>query len=250
MQTNLDALILKSSRVDPSYDAPLLKQALRIAIYDEMKAYETYMQIIEKFGEVAPFINIVEAEKKHYNMLLALLKKYEVELPYNDYMALITLPDTLLEACELGVAAELDNIAMYDNLLMYTEEYLDVQEVFYKLQAASYNNHLPSFRRSVYAIYAQASPNETNEKKEPKAELSSSGLGFSNVEQTVSQLEEFSKTAQQFSKGDINQEEVLKLLNNKNISFIGGALLGAVGAMVLSQVLTKDDKNIDKKEGE
>ncbi|MFA7083862.1 MAG: DUF2202 domain-containing protein [Arcobacteraceae bacterium] len=246
MQTNLDATILQTTRIDSSFNMPTLHQALRIAIYDEMKAYETYMQIIEKFGEVTPFINIVEAEKNHYNALIHLLEKYQVALPSNDYSSLIVLPETLLEACELGVAAEIDNIAMYDNLLEYTQDYPDVQEVFYKLQAASYNNHLPAFRRCVYAAYNQAAP----EAKTQAMALNNSGLDFSNMEQTFLQLDDFSKTAQQFSKGEINQEEVLKLLGNKNISFIGGALLGAVGAMMFSQVLTKEDKTTNQKKGE
>lgn len=246
MQTNIDTSILKTSQIDATFDMPILHQALRIAIYDEMKAYETYIQIIEKFGEVLPFIHIVEAEKNHYAMLLPLLEKYQVALPNNDYSSSIVMPNTLLEACELGVAAEIKNISIYDTLLENTQEYLDVQEVFYKLQAASYNNHLPAFRRCVQVIYNQASPQNPQE----NALTNASGFDLSNMEQTVSQFEEFSKTAQEFSTGNINQEEIMKLLNNKNISFIGGSLLGAVGAMMLSQMLTKDDNKTNQKEGD
>ena len=241
MQTNHDIAVLKTLTIDPTYDMPMLHQALRIAIYDEMKAYETYMQIIEKFGQVHPFINIVEAEKNHYKALMPLLEKHQVELPLDDYSSSIVLPQTLLEACEIGIVAEIDNIKMYDNLLQYTQEYPDVQEVFYRLQAASYNNHLPTFRRCTQAIYNQATPQNTTP--------NNNGFDVPNIDETLSQLDEFSQTVQQFSSGTINQEEMLKLLGNKNISFIGGALLGAFGAMMLNQMLPKEDIKTNQEKG-
>jgi len=245
MKTNLDASLLQTLKINPTFNMPLLHQALRIAIYDEMKAYEIYMQVIEKFGQVHPFIHIVKAEKNHYNALMPLLEKYQVELPFNDYSSSIILPQTLLEACELGVVAEINNIKMYDNLLQYTQEYHDVQEVFYQLQAASYNNHLPAFRRCTQAIYNQASPQVSSQNNAQN----NNGFDFPDMDETLLQLNEFSKTAQEFSSGKINQEEMIKLLGHKNISFIGGALLGALGAMMLSQMLLKEDEKTNQEKG-
>lgn len=44
---------------------PDLEQILREALEDERKAEATYMAVIEKFGPIRPFINIVFAENRH-----------------------------------------------------------------------------------------------------------------------------------------------------------------------------------------
>ena len=50
MEINNDADLLNTLRVDPNYDEPVLHQVLRIAVYDEYHAYETYRKVIETFG--------------------------------------------------------------------------------------------------------------------------------------------------------------------------------------------------------
>ncbi|WP_232420130.1 hypothetical protein [Nitrosococcus watsonii] len=45
------------------------------AINDEYKARATYRHVIRKFGEIRPFINIVEAESRHIEALLPLFQK-------------------------------------------------------------------------------------------------------------------------------------------------------------------------------
>ncbi len=45
------------------------------AINDEYKARATYRHVIRKFGEIRPFINIVDAESRHIEALLPLFQK-------------------------------------------------------------------------------------------------------------------------------------------------------------------------------
>ncbi|MCK4441139.1 MAG: DUF2202 domain-containing protein, partial [Sulfurovaceae bacterium] len=149
MELNFDEELLVSQRVNPSCNEPILHQVLRIAVYDEYHAYEAYRKIIDTFGVEQPFANIMESEVRHYSMLIPLLEKYEVPVPIDNWYAKLELPKTILECCEVGVAAEIDNIRMYDDLLQYVGEYPDVRDVLYKLQAASHNNHLPAFRKCV-----------------------------------------------------------------------------------------------------
>lgn len=215
-EKNFDALILEKFRVDENFDEPIINQVLRIAIYNELIAYETYIKVIEKFGQVDPFIHIIEAEKKHYLALSTLLELYNVPLPLNDYSNYIEIPNTLQECFELGVASEIENIAMYDNLLSYTNGYLDIQDILFKLQAASYNNHLEAFRQAVQQSYTQKEPPSLHKAQE--------------------QLNEFQAMASKISSGDISQQEVMKLLNNTNFSFIGGTLLGAVSGAIMSEM--------------
>lgn len=234
---NLDEDILLKGRVDPSSKDPVLNQALRIAVYDEYKAYETYKKVLEKFGDVEPFTKIIEAEVTHYQALIPLLEKYEVEIPVNDLEAKIEEPNSILEACEVGVAAELENIKMYDNLINYVKEYPDVLDLIYQLQAVSYNNHLPAFR----ACVAKLSNNETLQS--PKEQIP-----FGNLEEMMGEMDELNEIASKAASGNFSQDDIMRLLSNKNVSLIGGALIGALGAGVVSQMVKDKEENKDGEE--
>ena len=126
-----------------------LKNALIEAINDEYRARATYRTVISKFGEIRPFINIVEAEGRHIDALLPLFTKYNVAVPEDDWDSRIEPLSSILDACRLGVEAEIENAAMYNRLLDSTKEYPDVQQVLMQLQRASAENHLPAFQRCV-----------------------------------------------------------------------------------------------------
>jgi len=119
------------------------------AINDEYKARATYRNVINKFGEIRPFINIVDAESRHINALLPLFNKYGIAVPEDDWASRIETPQSILKACQVGVEAEIENGEMYDRLLKLTEDYPDVQHVLIQLQRASFENHLPAFQRCV-----------------------------------------------------------------------------------------------------
>lgn len=120
--------------------------ALSEALEDEYRAHATYCKVIQTFGPVRPFVNIVEAEERHANALLALFRAFGVEPPEDDWAGRIAAPPTLAEACRMGVEAEIENAAMYDRLL---EQIRDprARQVMRHLQRASQERHLPAFRR-------------------------------------------------------------------------------------------------------
>jgi len=228
MEANFDEKILISQKVDPSFDESVLDQTLRIACYDEFHSYETYKKIIEKFGPVDPFANIVEAEQNHINSILAFLQKYNVEPPINDWADKIEIPNSLIECCEIGVASEIDNIQMYNNLLSYTKQ-TDIQDLFFRLQAASYNNHLPAFRSCVANHYS------TNNDMNIVSNMA-------NQEDIMAKMNEFKDLATKIASGEAAPAEITKILSSTNLSFIGGMLLGGVGASLATGMLNKDEK--------
>ena len=126
-----------------------IKEILVEAINDEYKARATYRLVIEKFGEIRPFINIVDAESRHIDALLPLFAKYNIPVPEDDWVTRIEVPESVREACEVGVEAEIENGEMYDRLLKSSEGYSDIQHVLQQLQRASVENHLPAFQRCV-----------------------------------------------------------------------------------------------------
>ena len=127
----------------------ILSRALIEAINDEYKARAIYRLVISTFGEIRPFVNIVEAENRHIEALLPLFKKYGVTVPKDDWGSRIEAPASIIDACRLGLEAEIENAEMYDRLLDSTIGYPDVQDVLIQLQRASKENHLPAFQRCV-----------------------------------------------------------------------------------------------------
>ena len=233
--TNYDEDLLVGLRVDPQYDEPILHQVLRIAMYDEFHAYETYRKVIDTFGPADPFVRIMEAEIRHYTALEPLLRRYGVPEPVDNWYEKIELPPTLVECCEVGVAAEIDNVLMYDNLLMYTREYPDIQDVLYRLQAASRDHHLPAFRQCVQrysaapvdidAIYSTYSSHQIAD------------------ESILAQLSEVGNLMKRAAAGEIDQSEVMKFLSNTNLAFWGGLAAGAAGAVLIPKLLEELAKN-------
>jgi hypothetical protein len=207
---NYDEDILISQKVDVNSEQSIEAQVLRIAVYDEFKAYETYSKIIETFGAIHPFVNIKEAEAVHYSALMLLLQKYNVEVPVNDWALKVQVPKTYIECCELGVASEINNIAMYDHLILHTTQ-SDIKDTLYKLQAASYNNHLPAFRKCVLNHY-----NGINQ---------SSSLN--SVEDMMSKASEYQMLLEDIASGNMDQNKLTELFSKLNISMISGAGLGA-----------------------
>jgi hypothetical protein len=145
-QLSVSYLLIR--RINPALNIPPLHQALQIAMYDEYRARAFYQKVIDMFGAVVPFINIVEAEKQHIAALLPLFYRYGVYIPIDDWYPNLEPIPSLKENCELGVAGEINNVQMYDHLLCFVSQ-PDVRQVFYGLQAASLNHHLPAFRRCV-----------------------------------------------------------------------------------------------------
>jgi len=123
-----------------------LKDRLTEALEDEYKARATYRKVIEKFGSVRPFVNIVEAEERHVAALLSLFGHYGIPAPEDHWPERVSVPDTVEQACCHAIEAEKENMAMYDRLLAATVE-PGVRRVLENLQAASRDRHLPAFER-------------------------------------------------------------------------------------------------------
>ncbi len=123
-------------------------ESLNLAISDEYKAQTTYAGVLEKFGSIRPFSMIVKAEEQHISQLKSLYDKYGVEIPENTWEGSVQIPETVKEACEVGIVAEIENVNLYkDKLLPTVTEYSDITSVFTNLMNASQNKHLPAFEK-------------------------------------------------------------------------------------------------------
>jgi len=120
--------------------------ALREALDDEYRARATYRKVIDTFGPVRPFVNIVEAEDRHAKALLRLFERFGIEPPRDAWTGHSKAPHSLHDACRAGVEAEIENEAMYERMLKEVTD-PSVRSVLQRLQRASKERHLPAFRR-------------------------------------------------------------------------------------------------------
>ena len=124
-----------------------LEQMLTYAMQDEYMAQAEYTAIQNTFGATAPFANIAKAEETHIALLKPLFETYGVVLPENTAETKVSVPETIADAYNAGIAAENANIAMYAAFLSQTDLPQDVRNVFNTLQNAS-QNHLTAFTRN------------------------------------------------------------------------------------------------------
>ena len=132
--------------VDEATGEYTLESMLTFAIMDEYLAKATYLEIIEVFGDIKPFSKIVLAEQTHINLLITLFETYGVEIPSEDLIGEIVVPESISNSLATGVEAEKLNIAIYESFLSQTNLPDDVREVFELLKAAS-EKHLSAFSK-------------------------------------------------------------------------------------------------------
>ena len=124
-----------------------LKAMLTYAIEDEYLAKAEYELIVDRYGRIRPFSNIVRAEEQHIQYFVELFNIYGYGIPADTAKDHVVLPQNLKSAFETGVGAEIDNIAMYEAFLE-RELPADVRDVFEQLKQAS-ENHLRAFKNNL-----------------------------------------------------------------------------------------------------
>ena len=146
------ALLLSASTACAGGLTTAQRAAVLIALDDEYKAWTFYEVVMAKFGQVKPFSTIQQAETQHIAALSEVLSAKGYDVPQNPYMNgemdKPVAPDSLAEACAIGVEAEIANAALYDEqVLPVVEGQAELTRVFTSLRDASENNHLPAFQR-------------------------------------------------------------------------------------------------------
>jgi hypothetical protein len=138
---------LGSSPASPELQDQAVLTAMEEAIQDEYRAELIYEKVLNDFGPVRPFLNIIRAEVKHSESLAQLFKTTGLAVPTSNWSP-EEIPgfSSLPEACRAGVVAEIENAEIYEK---YFDLELppDVRQVFENNQRASLENHLRAFQR-------------------------------------------------------------------------------------------------------
>ena len=132
---------------DSSVLAPAVVSAIDEALQDEFRSEALYQRVLDDHGDVLPFRNIVNAERRHSSHLIALLNSHRADVP-EPTVTPANSPSfaTVKDACTASVQAEIDNVAIYDRLLK-GELPEDVRTTFDHLRMISQEHHLPAFKR-------------------------------------------------------------------------------------------------------
>jgi secreted protein with Ig-like and vWFA domain len=86
---------------------------MHYAVDDEYLAQAEYRLILETYGSIKPYSNIVLSEGNHLSLLGQLFDLYQLPFPADPSVGHVVLPNSLLEAAQIGVEAEINNIEMY-----------------------------------------------------------------------------------------------------------------------------------------
>lgn len=126
-----------------------IEDMLLYAAQDEYLARGEYALIMDTFGAMRPFSNIIRSEEQHLSWVQNSFTAYKLSFPADGSGPYVQKPATLLEAYKAGVKAEEDNIVMYDRFLasplIQEARYADLKALFTALKNASLN-HLRAFQ--------------------------------------------------------------------------------------------------------
>ncbi len=127
-------------------DVFTIEEMLVYALQDEYTARAEYEYIMSIYGDQNPFSNIILSEERHIEMLLPLFTTYNITLIEDTSSDHLFEFSSLQETYDIGVIAEINNIAMYNKFLETEHLPNDLIDVFTKLRDASIN-HLAAFEK-------------------------------------------------------------------------------------------------------
>lgn len=125
-----------------------LEQMVQYAYEDESKAIAEYEAIIAKFGESAPFKNILKAEARHLASVEKLAETLGTKLTSFDAKSTVVLPATLQEAYKLAAQTEKEGVLMYEQFLKSASLPAEAKGVFTALMKGS-QSHQKAYERQL-----------------------------------------------------------------------------------------------------
>ncbi|MBU1145243.1 MAG: DUF2202 domain-containing protein [Firmicutes bacterium] len=145
-----DVVVELDTVTDETNTSYTIEEMLNYALQDEYLARAEYLAIIETYGEIRPFTNVILAEETHINLLLPLFETYGVTATIDNSANYVVIPESITAAYATGIDAEQANITMYETFLAQTDLPDDIKNVFTYLRDASMN-HLNAFEKDHYS---------------------------------------------------------------------------------------------------
>ena len=120
------------------------------------------------------------------------------------------------------------NVALY-NTLLANEQNPEIIDTFYRLQAASFNQHIPALQNALIRVQNPIAQNPKN--MQNTMEILNNGKDV---------LKETGAMIAQLKEGTLKQEQLESFLGRLNYSLIGGVIIGALGVAVFNVFLNQN----------
>lgn len=204
------------------------EQNLLAALDYEQRVLSCYQTFKGRFVENAiVFDALIFAEQNQIQALSFWLQQRGVSERANNFE--IPPMGSYMEALEALLSQEMSKIAFYNQLLA-TEGNPEVRDIFYRIQATSYNQHLPYIRQNLSYVYANENGSLDKNNKSILEEIE-------RGKQILSQAEGLMND---FKDGNLDEAKLQGFLGSLNYSLIGGVVLGGIAAMILNEILNKN----------
>jgi len=131
-----------------------LIEALRAAQRSVFKTCATYRMILQVFGPVPPFREMLLVEQRHRTVLTGMLRKLGAAAPIDDWETRAAIPVTLIDAGEDALETAMAHAALYERLY---EQMRDpaARRIFRRMRNISRDIHQPALRRCLEQARAE-----------------------------------------------------------------------------------------------
>lgn len=220
---------------------------LLLALEDAHKTYSFYAQASLLAGEEQRvFVALKNAKNAHIDVISAHLQDLNVAIPRNPFVESMAVVNSAQEALHCALMQENASIALFNSLLA-NEQNPMVIDLFYRLQAESFNHHIPLLQNAL--LHTKKVENigdgagQTNFIKG-----ASSGVnafkGAENVMDTFNNgkaiLEETGEMVAKLKEGTLSQEQLEGFLSKLNYSLVGGVIAGAFCVIIFNEFLNQN----------
>lgn len=209
-----------------------MKKELNDAIIHEEQGIKMYEEFALKFNEPV-FIEILNVKKtgsdflKSANLQNGKNNVFLKEISFENLNNINDKNDAIFKA----LSYEIESENLYAELAS-NEDNESLKDLYFRIWATSTNEYKKALQNLLNLETFK--DGEQNFKEDKHINKDTNAFNYTK---------ELSEALEKLKNGKMTANEALNLLQNPNISFIGGALIGALGGVLLNQLLDKNNNN-------
>ena len=212
-----------------------MKKELNDAIIHEEQGIKMYEEFALKFNEPV-FTEILNVKKtgseflKSANLQNGKNKDFLKEISFENLNNINDKNDAIFKA----LSYEIESENLY-NELASNEDNEALKDLYFRIWATSTNEYKKALQNLLNLETFK--DDEQNFKEDKHINKDTNAFNYTK---------ELSEALEKLKNGKMTANEALNLLQNPNISFIGGALIGALGGVLVNQLLDKNNNSHEK----
>lgn len=209
-----------------------MKKELNDAIIHEEQGIKMYEEFALKFNEPV-FTEILNVKKtgseflKSANLQNGKNNDFLKEISFENLNNINDKNDAIFKA----LSYEIESENLY-NELASNEDNEALKDLYFRIWATSTNEYKKALQNLLNLETFK--DGEQNFKEDKHINKDTNAFNYTK---------ELSEALEKLKNGKMTANEALNLLQNPNISFIGGALIGALGGVLLNQLLDKNNSS-------